>query len=55
MLYRFRKTQSTIEYAALIVILAAVAISVSVYLKRASQGRMKQAADAYGSGMQYEK
>jgi hypothetical protein len=53
MSYKFKKVQSSIEYAALIVILAAVAISVSVYLKRASQGRMKQAADSYGSGMQY--
>jgi Flp pilus assembly pilin Flp len=55
MLIKTSKSQSAIEYAALIVIIVGALIAFSVYLKRASQGRMRDAADAYGGMMQYEK
>lgn len=54
-LHRPKKAQSAIEYAALIAIAVGALLAFSVYFKRASQGRMKQAADTYGDGMQYEK
>lgn len=50
-----KKTQSSMEYVALIAIIAGALLAFSVYFKRASQGKMKQAADTYGGGMQYEK
>jgi Flp pilus assembly pilin Flp len=50
-----KKTQSALEYAVLVVIIVGALIAFSVYLKRASQGRMRDAADAYGGMMQYEK
>jgi Flp pilus assembly pilin Flp len=54
-LYKQKKTQTAVEYAALIIIIAGALIVFSVYLKRASQGRIKEAADTYGGQMQYEK
>ncbi|MCF7917003.1 MAG: hypothetical protein K9L61_04425 [Candidatus Omnitrophica bacterium] len=50
----FKKAQSAIEYAALIVVVAGALIAFSFYFKRAAQGRMKQAADTYGDSLQYE-
>lgn len=52
---RAKKTQSAIEYAVLIVIITSALIAFSVYMKRAAQGRMRDAADTYGGMMQYEK
>ncbi len=54
-LYKRKKVQSAIEYAALIAVVAGALLAFSVYFKRATQGKMKQAADTYGSQMQYEK
>lgn len=42
------KGQSTLEYAILIVIVAAALISIQTYINRGLQGRMRQATDDIG-------
>jgi Flp pilus assembly pilin Flp len=51
MLKRMRKkllAQSTLEYAVLIVLIAAALLASQVYIKRAMQGRLKSSADDLG-------
>lgn len=50
-----KKSQSALEYAALIAVLVATTIAASLYIRRASEGRMKEAADVYGGEMLYER
>jgi len=47
------KSQSTIEYVAVIIVLIAVFIVMRVYYKRGLQGRYRQAGDALSAGAQY--
>ncbi|MBF0479876.1 MAG: hypothetical protein HQL26_10375 [Candidatus Omnitrophica bacterium] len=42
------KGQSTLEYAILIIIIAAALLSMQAYIKRGISGRMKQSADDIG-------
>lgn len=44
----FLTGQSTLEYSVLIFCLVAACLSMQVYLKRAMQGRLRQAADELG-------
>lgn len=43
----------TIEYAALIAIIIAALIGMSVYLKRSICGKLRNVGDAFGHGRQY--
>jgi Flp pilus assembly pilin Flp len=43
----------SIEYAALIVILAAALLSMALYLKRSLSGRWRAVGDTFGFGRQY--
>ncbi|MFH1077572.1 MAG: hypothetical protein V1753_12230, partial [Pseudomonadota bacterium] len=45
MLRRFRKGQSTAEYAIVIGLVIAAAVAMQVYVKRGVQGKMKDATD----------
>ena len=45
---RWKRGQSTIEYAVLIIIIIGALLSIQVYIKRGVQGRLKQAADDIG-------
>lgn len=42
------KAQSTLEYATLIAIVVAALIGMQVYMKRATQGRLRNATDEIG-------
>lgn len=48
------KGSVTIEYAAFIAILIAALLGMSIYIKRALEGRWRQVGDAFGQGRQYE-
>ncbi|MFH0762493.1 MAG: Flp family type IVb pilin [Candidatus Omnitrophota bacterium] len=45
---------TTIEYAFLIAIVAAVLIAMSLYIKRALSGKWREVGDTFGYGRQYE-
>lgn len=45
------KAQSTLEYAVVVVVIVAALLAMQIYLKRAMQGRLRQAADE--AGQQY--
>lgn len=45
---RWKKGQSTLEYAVLIIIIIGALLSIQLYIKRGVQGRLKQAADDIG-------
>ena len=49
---RANKAQSTLEYAVVIVCVAAALIAMQIYMKRAVSGRLRQTSDDIGS--QYE-
>ena len=44
----------SMEYAALVVIVAAAMIGMAVYMKRALMGKWRSVGDAFGHGKQYE-
>jgi len=48
MLKRFRKGQSTLEYALIIAVVAGALIAMQVYIKRGVQGKLKSTADEIG-------
>jgi biopolymer transport protein ExbB/TolQ len=52
---RGNNAQSFIEYAVLIGVLAGVIIAMKIYITRIMQERVRQAADVFGQGRQYEK
>ena len=45
---RWKKGQSTLEYAVLIIIIIGALLSIQIYIKRGVQGRLKQASDDIG-------
>lgn len=45
---RWKRGQSTLEYAVLIIIIIGALLSIQVYIKRGVQGRLKQATDDIG-------
>ena len=45
---RWKKGQSTLEYAVLIIIIIGALLSIQLYIKRGVQGRLKQATDDIG-------
>ncbi|MBI3319007.1 MAG: GxxExxY protein [Candidatus Omnitrophica bacterium] len=47
--------QSMIEYAALIAVTVAALVGMSVYMKRALNGKWRQVGDTFGFGRQYER
>ena len=49
-----QRGQSAIEYAALIGIVVAALVGMSVYTKRALMGKWRQAGDTFGHGRQFE-
>jgi len=49
-----KKAQSTIVYAALIAMVIGGLLVISMYIKRAIQGRYHQSADVFGAGAQYQ-
>jgi len=48
MLRKFRKGQSTLEYALIIAVVAGAMIAMQVYIKRGVQGKLKATADDIG-------
>lgn len=44
----FKKSQSVLEYAVIIACVAAALLAMQIYLKRAIQGRLRQAGDDIG-------
>lgn len=42
------KAQSTLEYAVLIAVIVAVLLAMQIYMKRASEGKLKESADRIG-------
>ena len=44
----------TLEYAALVAIVVAALVGMSVYVKRAICGKWREVGDTFGSGRQYE-
>ena len=50
---KMKKAISISEYAVIIFIAAAVFVTMGIYVKRAIQGRWRDAADSFGAGMQY--
>ncbi len=51
---RFRRGSLSIEQAALIAVVVAAAVGMSVYMMRALCGRWRQVGDSFGFGRQYE-
>ena len=49
------KGQSTIEYAVLMAAMVAALVGMSVYTKRALNGKWRQVGDTFSSGRQYER
>ena len=47
--------QTALEYAALIAIVSAALVGMSLYTRRALSGRWKTVGDAFGFGRQYER
>src|SRR6185503_4092419 len=45
---RWKRGQSTLEYAVLIIIIIGALLSIQVYIKRGVQGRLKEATDDIG-------
>jgi Flp pilus assembly pilin Flp len=45
--------QSTFEYIAIIILIAAALIAIGKFLQRSLQGRYRQSADTFSSGEQY--
>ena len=50
----FKKAQSSIFYITLISLIAAGVIRMSMYLRQSIQGKIKESADVFGGGVQYE-
>ena len=50
----FKKTQSTIVYVMLIVLVVGSLLMIALYLKRSVQGSYHQSADVFGGGAQYQ-
>lgn len=44
----------SIEYAAMIVVVVAALVAMSIYLTRAISGRMRASGDVFGGGKQYQ-
>ncbi len=49
-----RSASFSLEYATLIVIVAAAMIGMAIYVKRALSGRWRSVGDTFGYGKQYE-
>ena len=49
-----RSASFSLEYATLIVIVAAAMIGMAIYVKRALSGRWRAVGDTFGYGRQYE-
>jgi len=53
--YNNRKAMSVVEYSLLIAIVIAALVAMQVYVKRAINGRWKDAGDVFGFGRQTDK
>lgn len=53
-LMRPKAGQFSLEYAALVVIVIAALVGMSIYVKRALQGKWRTVGDVFGHGKQYE-
>ena len=51
---RSRGGQTTLEYAAMVAIVAGALLAMSFYIKRALSGRWRAVGDTFGYGRQYE-
>ena len=51
---RNKKAQSVLEYSLLFMALVAALLAMVVYLRFSFQGRLRQSADVFGKGEQYE-
>lgn len=49
-----KKAQSLIEYSVLIAVLVAALTGMFIYLRFSLQGRIRETADVFGRGEQYE-
>jgi hypothetical protein len=49
-----RKAQSLIEHSTLIAVLVAALVGMFIYLRFSLQGRIRETADVFGRGEQYE-
>lgn len=49
-----RRGQSVLEYGLLVMALVAALIAMAVYLRFSLQGRIRESADVFGRGEQYE-
>jgi len=52
--YKKSRAQSAIEYAGVIILIFLALYATAVYLKRSIQGKIGNAADVYGGGLQYD-
>jgi len=51
---KVNKSQTTLGYILLIIVIIGAVIAMSVYIKRAAQGRLKSSADVFGLEEQYD-
>ncbi len=51
---RNNKAQSTLVFVALFALIAGALIAMSLYLKGAVQGKLKDTSDVFGGGAQYQ-
>jgi Flp pilus assembly pilin Flp len=49
-----RKAQTILEYAVVAAVVVAALLAMQSYIKRAIQGKYREAADVFGGGEQYE-
>ncbi len=54
MMLRKRAGSFSLEYATLVVIVAATMIGMAIYIKRALMGKWRGVGDVFGHGKQYE-
>lgn len=52
--YKHSRAMSIVEYSLLIAIIVAAIVGMQLYLKRSTNDRFRQAADAFGFGRQYQ-
>jgi hypothetical protein len=51
---RKRQSQSTLIYVTIIALALSGLVTISIYYKRALQGKMRESADVFGHGAQYD-
>ncbi|MFA5357032.1 MAG: hypothetical protein WC301_06520 [Candidatus Omnitrophota bacterium] len=52
--YIYKKGMGVMEYILVIAVVVAALVGMQVYIKRAISGRIRQGADTFGYGRQYD-